>query len=125
MHYDNIPACSYCRPQVASVGLTEGKLQEAGLEYTVSKIPFLAIGKAQAMAETEGFVKLLTSPKDNTILGVHILHPQAAELIAEACQVRTANGTAQDLLNSIHAHPTLSEALSEAAAVALKRPINS
>lgn len=125
MHYDNIPACSYCRPQVASVGLTEGKLQEAGLEYTVSKIPFLAIGKAQATAETEGFVKLLTSPKDNTILGVHILHPQAAELIAEACQVRTANGTAQDLLNSIHAHPTLSEALSEAAAVALKRPINS
>ena len=125
MSYDNIPACSYCRPQVASIGYTEKKLQAENIEYKSTKLPYIAIGKAQATAETEGFIKLLSTPNDDKILGVHILHPQAAELIAEACVLRKMNASISDIIETIHAHPTLSEGLLEVASSSLGNPMNS
>ncbi len=124
LDYGNIPSCAYCRPQIASVGKTEQRLRQEGVSYAVGKIPFTAVGKAQAAGETEGFVKILSAPDTGELLGVHIVHAQATELIAEAAVVRSHEGIAATLVETIHPHPTLSEALAEAAAAAMKRPIN-
>jgi dihydrolipoamide dehydrogenase len=124
MHYDNVPSCTYCQPQVASVGLTEKKLKEQGIKYRVGKVPFGAIGKAIAIGESDGFIKVLIDEKVGEVLGVHILHAEATELIAEAGIIRSHEGIAASVVDTIHAHPTLSEAMMEAMAAALGRPIN-
>ena len=124
MDYANIPACTYCRPQAASIGMTEPQVKQAGIPYLAGKIPFSAIGKAQALGETEGFIKVLIAADTNEILGIHILHAEASELIAEGAVVRSHEGIAASLIDTIHPHPTLTEALAEATAVAMKRPMN-
>lgn len=124
MRYDNIPSCTYCLPQVASVGLTEQAVKEAGIKYKVGKIPFSAIGKAIAMGEPEGMLKVIVDQEVGEILGVHILHAEATELIAEAAVTRSHEGIAASVLDTVHPHPTLSEAMAEAMAIALDRPIN-
>ena len=124
MKHDNIPGCTYCQPQVASVGMTEKTLKEKGIKYKVGKIPFSAIGKAIAIGEPEGFIKVLIDEKVGEVLGVHILHTEATELIAEAVAIRTHEGIAGSVLDTIHPHPTLSESVAEAMALALGRPIN-
>lgn len=124
MRYDNIPGCTYCQPQVASVGLTERAAKERGISYRVGKIPFSAIGKAIAIGEQEGFIKVIIDEKVGEVLGVHIIHAEATELISEAAIIRSHEGIAASVVDTIHPHPTLSEGVMEAMALALGRPIN-
>lgn len=124
MHYDNIPGCTYCQPQVASVGLTEQQVKEKGIKYKVGKVPFAAIGKAIAIGESDGMIKVIIDEEHGEVLGVHILHSEATELITEAAIIRSHEGIASSVLDTIHPHPTLSESISEAMALALGRPIN-
>ena len=113
--YGNVPACVYCRPQVASVGMTEPEAEEAGFKVQVGRFPFTANGKAVAVGETSGFVKIIADRQYGEILGAHILGPEATELIGELVLARTAELSVQDLQHAIHAHPTLSESVMEAA----------
>ncbi len=113
--YDAIPGCTYCHPQVASLGYTERRCKEEGLAYHVGKFPFLASGKARAMGETTGFVKLITGEKHGEILGCHMIGENVTELIAEVGLAMRLEATAEELIATIHAHPTMSEAVHEAA----------
>ena len=109
------PGCTYCQPQVASTGLTEKQAKEKKLDYKVGKFPFTAVGKAVASGDTEGFVKVISDGKTGEILGVHIIGAEATELIAEYGLAMNLEATIDEIHDSIHAHPTLSEALGEAA----------
>ena len=110
-----IPNCTYCHPQVASIGRTSDQAREAGYEVKVSKFPFAAIGKAVASDETEGWVKIVSDARYGEILGATIVGPEATEIIHELVLARTAELTADELVAMVHAHPTLSEAIHEAA----------
>ncbi|PYO52385.1 MAG: dihydrolipoyl dehydrogenase [Candidatus Rokuibacteriota bacterium] len=122
--YGNVPSCTYCRPQVASIGLTEAKAKEGGREVAVGKFPFTASGKAVAMAETEGFVKVIADKKTGEILGAHIIGAEATEMIHEFAVGRTLEATVDEIMHTIHAHPTLSEAALEATLAALGHAIH-
>jgi dihydrolipoamide dehydrogenase len=122
--YGNVPSCTYCRPQVASIGLTEAKAKEGGREVAIGKFPFTANGKAVALGETEGFVKVIADKKTGEILGVHILGPEATEMIHEFAVGRTLEATVDEIMHTIHAHPTLSEAALEATLAALGQAIH-
>ncbi|MBI1734240.1 MAG: dihydrolipoyl dehydrogenase [Candidatus Rokubacteria bacterium] len=122
--YGNVPSCTYCRPQIASIGLTQAKAKENGREVLVGKFPFTASGKAVALGETEGFVKVLADKATGEILGVHIIGPEATELIHEFAVGRTLEATLEELMHTIHAHPTLSEAALEATLAALGQAIH-
>jgi dihydrolipoamide dehydrogenase len=111
----NFPGCTYCQPQVASVGLTERAVKEKGLEYKVGKFPYMASGKARAIGEGEGFVKLILGEPHGEILGAHIIGAEATELIAELGLAITLEATYEEIEATIHAHPTLSEMIHEAA----------
>ena len=115
INYDRIPGVTYCDPQVASVGLTEKKAKERGYSVKVGKFPFMGIGKASIEDEREGLIKIVGDSKYDEILGVHILHAQAGELISEGVVILNAEMTAEELAHSIHPHPTLSESFLEAA----------
>ncbi|MEP6569050.1 MAG: dihydrolipoyl dehydrogenase [Acidobacteriota bacterium] len=110
-----VPNCTYCDPEVASVGLTEAKAREQGYDVKIGKFPFSASGKARILGEEEGFVKIVAEGKYDEILGVHIIGPHATELIAEACVAMQLESTAEELGRTMHAHPTVSEAVMEAA----------
>ena len=122
--YANVPSCTYCRPQVASIGLTEAKAKEGGREVTVGKFPFTANGKAVAMAETDGFIKVVADKKTGEILGAHIIGTEATEVIHEFAVGRTLEATLEELIHTIHAHPTISEAAFEATLAALGHAIH-
>jgi dihydrolipoamide dehydrogenase len=122
--YGNIPSCTYCRPQVASIGVTEASARENGREVTVGKFPFTASGKAVAMMETEGFVKVVADKATGEILGVHIIGAEATELIHEFAVGRTLEATLEEMIHTVHAHPTLSEAALEATLAALGHAIH-
>ncbi|HET6402605.1 MAG TPA: dihydrolipoyl dehydrogenase [Candidatus Kapabacteria bacterium] len=124
LDYDNIPGCTYCQPQVASTGMTERAAKEAGIEYKIGKFPFTALGKARAMGETDGFVKLVVGTKYDEILGAHIIGHEAAEMIEEIVVGRAHGATGLSLTKTIHPHPTWSEAVMEAASVAEGEPIH-
>jgi dihydrolipoamide dehydrogenase len=113
--YNKIPACTYCRPEVASVGLTEKAAAEAGYRVEVGRFPFSAIGKALILGEPDGFVKIVSEGAYGEVLGVHIIGPTATELIAEACIGLRLETTVEEIFKTVHAHPTLSEAMLEAA----------
>ena len=110
-----VPNCTYCDPEVASVGLTEAKAKEMGYDVRLGKFPFSASGKARILGEEEGFVKIVSEAKYDEILGVHIIGPHATELIAEACVAMQLESTADELGRTMHAHPTVAEAIMEAA----------
>ncbi|MGI8466827.1 MAG: dihydrolipoyl dehydrogenase [Pyrinomonadaceae bacterium] len=110
-----VPNCTYCDPEVASVGLTEAKAREEGYDVKVGKFPFSASGKARILGETDGFVKIVAEKKYDEVLGVHIIGPHATELLAEACVGMQLETTADELGRTIHAHPTVSESIMEAA----------
>ncbi len=112
----NIPGCTYCQPQVASIGLTEEKAREEGYELKIGKFPFSASGKSGAIGEREGFVKLIFDKKYGELLGAHIIGSEATELIAEIGIAKSMEATYESILNTVHAHPTLSESIMEAAA---------
>jgi len=115
VNYDVIPSVVYTEPEVAAVGKTEEQLQEDGIEYTVGKFPFTANGRAKVNRTTEGFVKILADKETDRVLGVHILGPDAGNMIAEAAVLMEFGGSAEDLARTCHAHPTLTEAIKEAA----------
>jgi dihydrolipoamide dehydrogenase len=120
----NFPGCTYCQPQVASVGLTERAAKEKGLKYKVGKFPYMASGKARAIGEIEGFVKLILGEPHGEILGAHIIGSEATELIAELGLAITLEATYEEIEATIHAHPTLSEMIHEAAGEAHKKAIH-
>jgi dihydrolipoamide dehydrogenase len=122
--YDNIPGCTYCQPQVASVGMTEAKAKEKGYEIKIGKFPFMASGKAFAIGEREGFVKMIFDAKYGEILGAHIIGSEATEMIAEVTLARSLEATGDSIIKTIHAHPTLSESIMEAAANAYGEAIH-
>ena len=124
INYHTIPGVVYTWPEVASVGYTEEQVRERGIGYSVGKFPFTANGKAKAMEEKEGFCKVIAAEEDDTLLGIHIVGPRASDLIAEAVAVMEFGGTAEDIARITHAHPTLSEALKEAALSADGRVIH-
>jgi dihydrolipoamide dehydrogenase len=115
VNYDAIPGVIYTWPEAAGVGLTEEQAREAGREYRVGKFPFAASGRARCLDETDGMVKVIADAKTDRVLGVHILGPRASELIAEAVTTIEFAGSAEDIARIVHAHPTLSEAVQEAA----------
>lgn len=115
LDYDHMPNCTYCSPEVASVGLTEKKAKERGHSVKVGKFPFSAIGKAMIVGETDGFVKYVTDEKYGEVLGVHIIGPKATELISEACLALGMEAMAEDIAKTVHPHPTLGETMMEAA----------
>ncbi len=124
VNYDVIPSVVYTAPEVASVGKTEEELKEAGVAYKVGKFPFTANGRAKVNRTTEGFVKILADAATDRVLGVHILGADAGTMIAEAAVLMEFGGSAEDLARICHAHPTLSEAVKEAALAAEGRPIH-
>ncbi|MCL4151122.1 UNVERIFIED_CONTAM: hypothetical protein GTU68_023319 [Idotea baltica] len=116
--YNNIPGCTYCSPEVASVGYTEEKAKEEGLDIKIGKFPFSASGKASAAGHKEGFVKLIFDAKYGELLGAHMIGYNVTELIAEIVAIRKLETTGEELIKTIHPHPTMSEAVMEAAAAA-------
>lgn len=124
INYNNIPGCTYCQPQIASVGYTEEKAKEEGFDVKVGKFPFSASGKASALGHTEGFVKVIYDAKYGEWLGCHIIGRDATEMIAEAVTARELETTAHEIIESMHPHPTLSEAVMEASRAAYDRAIN-
>ena len=122
--YDNVPSCTYCRPQVASIGLSEAKARTNGREIAVGRFPFTANGKAVALGETEGFLKVVADKRTGEILGVHIVGSEATEMIHEFAVGRTLEATLEEIIHTIHAHPTLSEAALEATLAALGQAIH-
>ncbi len=113
--YDLVPGCIFTKPEIGMLGLTEEQLKEKGVNYNVGKFPFAALGKAMAINETDGFVKILADAETDQILGVHIIGPHATDLVAEAGPAMLMEATARELGKAIHAHPTLGEAMMEAA----------
>jgi dihydrolipoamide dehydrogenase len=115
LNYDRVPNCTYCSPEIASVGLTEVQARDRGYEVVTSKFPFAAIGKASILGENDGFVKFVCDKSYNQVLGVHMIGPHVTELIAEGTAALGLEATAEDVSHLIHAHPTVSEAVMEAA----------
>ena len=122
--YGNVPSCTYCRPQIASLGIAEARAREQGREIALGKFPFTASGKAVALGETEGFVKVVADQATGEILGVHIVGPEATEIIHEFAVGRTLEATLEEIIHTVHAHPTLSEAALEATLGALGQAIH-
>jgi len=122
--YDNVPGCAYCQPQVASMGLTEEKAKAAGREIRVGRFPFRASGKSLAMGESEGLVKLIFDARYGELIGAHIVGAEATELLAELNLAKTLETTADEIMHTMHAHPTLSEAIKEAAEDAYGKAIH-
>ncbi|HLC41127.1 MAG TPA: dihydrolipoyl dehydrogenase [Methylomirabilota bacterium] len=122
--YGNVPSCTYCRPQIASLGLTETQARERGHAISVGRFPFQASGKALALGETDGFVKVVADKTTGEILGAHILGAEATELIHEFAIGRTVEATLEEIIHTVHAHPTMSEASLEASLGALGQAIH-
>jgi dihydrolipoamide dehydrogenase len=125
VNYDTIPSVIYTWPEMASVGQTEEQVKETGVAYKIGKFPFLANGRAKAMDESEGFVKVIADARSDRVLGVHILGPRASDMIAEAVTTMEFSGSAEDIARICHSHPTVSEALKEAALAVEGRAIHS
>jgi dihydrolipoamide dehydrogenase len=124
VNHDVIPGVCYTDPEAAAVGRTEEELAAAGVPFRKGKFPFLANGRARTLGRTEGFVKVLAHEQTDRILGVHILGPRAGEMIAEAAAAMEFGASAEDLARTCHAHPTLPEALKEAALAVAGRALH-
>jgi dihydrolipoamide dehydrogenase len=122
--YGNVPGCTYCVPEIASVGLTEKQATDAGYEIKVGKFPFSASGKASAAGATEGFVKVIFDAKYGEWLGTHMIGANVTEIIAQTVTARKLETTYQEVLDSIHPHPTMSEAVKDAIEVAYGEAIH-
>ena len=118
LDYENIPSCTYCQPEIASVGMTEQQAKEAGHELKIGKFPFTASGKAKAAGHSEGFIKLIFDAKYGEILGAHMIGAHVTDMIAELVVARKLEATGMEIIRSVHPHPTMSEAIMEAAAAA-------
>jgi len=124
LDYGNIPGCTYCSPEIASVGMTEKAAKEAGYEIKVGKFPFSASGKASAAGAKDGFVKMIYDAKYGELLGAHMIGANVTEMIAEIVAARKLETTGMELLKTVHPHPTMSEAVMEATAAAYDEVIH-
>src|SRR5690348_4568969 len=124
VNYDNIPNATYCHPEVASIGMTEAQVKEKKIEYKVGKFPFSANGRARTSGETEGFVKIIRDAKYGEILGAHIVGAHATEMIHELAVARENEFTVEEVDLTVHAHPTLSEAIAEAVMDSMGRMVH-
>jgi dihydrolipoamide dehydrogenase len=115
LDYDQVPACTYCDPEIGSVGLTEQEAIARGYDVRVGTFPFGVLGRAKIAGETEGLVKIVAEKKYDQLLGVHMIGPRATELVAEAAVALRLESTVEEILRTIHAHPTMAEAVAEAA----------
>jgi dihydrolipoamide dehydrogenase len=115
LNYDHVPSCTYCDPEIGSVGLTEQAARDRGYDVRVGTFPFGVLGRAKMAGETEGFVKIVAEKKYDEVLGVHMIGPRATELVAEATVALRLEATVEELIRTIHAHPTMAEAIGEAA----------
>ena len=115
INYDHVPGCTYCDPEIGSVGLTEAEAKEQGYDVRIGAFPFGVLGRAKMAGETEGFVKIVADKKYDEVLGVHMIGPRSTELVAEAVLALRLECTVEELMRTIHAHPTFSEAVGEAA----------
>ena len=113
--YDQVPACTYCDPEIGSIGLTEKDASDRGFDVCVGMFPFGVLGRAKIAGEAEGFVKIVAEKTYDQVLGVHMIGPRATELVAEAAVALRLESTVEELIRTIHAHPTMSEAVGEAA----------
>jgi dihydrolipoamide dehydrogenase len=124
MHYHSMPSVVYTWPEIATVGMTETEAKESGVEYRVGKFPFSANGRARTMGESAGLVKFIADAKTDELLGAHLIGPNVSELIAEVVLAFEYRASSEDLGITVHAHPTLSEAVKEAALAALGRAVH-
>jgi dihydrolipoamide dehydrogenase len=124
INYKNIPCCTYTMPEIASIGLTEKKAQEAGYEIRTGKFPFTASGKANSSGERQGFVKLIFNADNDKLLGAHMIGANVTEMISELVLAKELNITGPDIIKSVFPHPTMSEAIKEAAANAYNEAIH-
>jgi len=124
LNYRMLPRCTYCMPQVASFGYTEAQAKDAGYEVNVGRFPFQANGKALGLGERDGFVKIIADARYGEILGAHMIGPEVTELLPELTLATLAELTAEEIARNVHAHPTLSEALMEAAHGVEGKPIH-
>jgi dihydrolipoamide dehydrogenase len=115
LNYDHVPGCTYCDPEIGSVGLTEREARERGFDVRIGTFPFGVLGRAKMAGETEGFVKIVAEKKYDEVLGVHMIGPRSTELVAEATLALRLESTVEELIRTIHAHPTMAEAVGEAA----------
>jgi dihydrolipoamide dehydrogenase len=122
--YDHVPRGTYCDPEIGSVGLTEAEAKRNGYDVRVGSFPFKALARARMAGETDGFVKIVADKKYDEVLGVHIIGPRATELVAEAVLALRLECTVEELVKTIHAHPTMSEAVGEAAHAVLGAAIH-
>jgi dihydrolipoamide dehydrogenase len=125
LNYDHVPACTYCDPEIGSVGLTEAGAKQRGYDVRIGSFPFGVLGRAKMAGETEGFVKIVADRKYDEVLGVHMIGPRSTELVAEAVLALRLECTVEELIRTIHAHPTFSEAVGEAAHAAHGAAIHS
>jgi dihydrolipoamide dehydrogenase len=115
INYDHVPGCTYCDPEIGSIGLTEAEAKKRGFDVVVGTFPFGVLGRAKMAGETEGFVKIVAEKKYDEVLGVHMIGPRSTELVAEAVLALRLECTVEELIRTIHAHPTFAEAVGEAA----------
>jgi dihydrolipoamide dehydrogenase len=115
LNYDHVPACTYCDPEIGSVGLTEREARERGYDVRIGTFPFGVLGRAKIAGETDGFVKIVAEAKNDELLGVHMIGMRSTELVAEATVALRLESTVEELVRAIHAHPTMAEAVGEAA----------
>ena len=125
INYEQVPGCTYCDPEIGSVGLTEAKAKERGFDVRIGTFKFGVLGRARIAGETEGFVKIVADKKYDEVLGVHMIGPRSTELVAEATLALRLECTVEELIRTIHAHPTMSEAVAEAAHAAHGAAIHS
>ncbi|MBE6056535.1 FAD-dependent oxidoreductase, partial [Clostridium sp.] len=124
MDYKTVPACVYTKPELASVGLTEEQAKQKGIDYKVGKFPLIYNGKSLIMNDTEGLIKIIADKKYEEVLGVHILGPRATDLITEAALALRLEATLEEIITTVHAHPTIGEAMKEAALAVNKEAIH-
>ncbi len=124
MHYNTIPGVVYTWPEIAAVGLTEQQVKESGREYRTGKFPFSANGRARSMGDTTGFVKFIADATTDELLGAHLIGPNVSELVAEVVLAFEYKASSEDIAITVHAHPTLSEVVKEAALATLGRAIH-
>jgi dihydrolipoamide dehydrogenase len=124
LNYDHVPGCTYCDPEIGSVGLTEREATERGHQVRVGTFPFGVLGRAKMAGETEGFVKIVADKTTDGVLGIHMIGARSTELVAEATVAVRLEATVDELIRTIHAHPTMAEAIGEAAHATHGAPIH-